>query len=295
MATSGHRRAAPIARTRRRSTLTRTLIPGLGLAAVLGSAVAVVVQDDPVTTRVDAVAAAEQLPTGVDTLVVADPPTRVSRSAERAPLPNESAMQADVTGTLFAVKDLSIFADSDRESAKLASVKKGDKVDVTGETKDGWTQVIHKNRPRWVVSKSVAEQMPKPKPPPPPPEPTLSAAPCAAGSGIESGLQPDTIKVYRAVCAAFPEVTTYGGPGGAGEHATGQALDIMISSDTGTEIADFLMKHRAELGVEYLIWRQRIWRPATSGAWRPMSDRGSPTANHFDHVHVTTYGASATG
>lgn len=265
---------------------------------MLGSAVAVVVQDDPVSARVDAVAAAEQLPADVETLVVADPPTRVSRSAERAPLPNESG-QADIAGTLFAVKDLSIFADSDRESAKLASVKKGDTVDVTGETKDGWTQVIHKDLPRWVVSKSVAEKMPEPpkapKPPPPPPEPTLSAAPCAAGSGPESGLQPDTVKVYRAVCAEFPEVTSYGGVANRGEHATGQALDIMISSDTGTAIANFLMENRSELGVEYLIWRQQIWRPATSGAWRPMSDRGSPTANHYDHVHVTTYGASATG
>ena len=292
MATSGHRRAAPIARKRRRSTLTRTLIPGLGLAAVLGSAVAVVVHDDPAASRADAVAAAEQLPADVETLVVADPPTRVSRSAERVPLPDESAVQADISGTLFAVKDLTIFANSDRESAKLATVEKGDTVDVTGETKDGWTQVIHKDLPRWVVTTSVAKQMPKP---PPPPEPTLSDAPCAAGAGPESGLQPDTIKVYRAVCAEFPEVTTYGGTGGGGEHATGQALDIMISSDTGTALAEFLMKNRAELGIEYLIWRQQIWRPATSSAWRPMSDRGSPTANHFDHVHVTTYGTSATG
>lgn len=255
-----------------------------------------VVQDDPVTTRVDAVAAAEQLPADVETLVVADPPTEVSRSAERAPLPNETAAEAKISGTLFAIKDLSIYSDSDRESAELASVKKGDKVDVTGETKGGWTQVIHKNVPRWVISKSVATEMPKPKPPPPPPEPELSTAPCAAGSGPEAGLRPDTVKVYRAVCAKFPQVTAYGGSrGGGGEHGTGQALDIMISSDVGTEIADFLMENRAELGVEYLIWRQRIWRPATSNSWRPMSDRGSATANHMDHVHVTTYGASATG
>lgn len=250
------------------------------------------------TTRVDTVAAAERLPADVETLVVADPPTQVSRSAERPPLTDEAAVQADVTGTLFVVKDLTIYADSGADSAELSSVKKGDTVDVTGETKDGWTQVIHKNLPRWVVSKSVATEMPKPKPKPkpaPPPEPAISASPCAAGSGPESGLQPDTVKVYRAVCAKFPEVTNYGGVAGRGEHATGQALDIMISSETGTAIANYLMANRAELGIEYLIWRQQIWRPATSPSWRPMSDRGSPTANHMDHVHVTTYGASATG
>lgn len=251
-----------------------------------------VVQDDPATSRADAVAVAEQLPADVETLVVADPPTRVSRSAERPPLTDETAVQADITGTLFAVNDLSVFADSDRASAKLASVKKGDTVDVTGETKGGWTQVIHKDLPRWVVTKSVAKEMPKPKPPP---EPVISEATCGLGSGPESGLQPDTVKVYRAVCAKFPEVTSYGGVAGRGEHATGQALDIMISSETGTAIANYLMENRAELGIEYLIWRQQIWRPATSPSWRPMSDRGSPTANHMDHVHVTTYGASATG
>ena len=55
----------------------------------------------------------------------------------------------------------------------------------------------------------------------------------------------------------------------------------------------FLMENRAKLGIEYIIYRQRIWRPATSPGWRGMSDRGGVTANHMDHVHVTTYGNAA--
>ena len=37
----------------------------------------------------------------------------------------------------------------------------------------------------------------------------------------------------------------------------------------------------------YIIYRQRIWdvRMASSG-WVPMEDRGSITANHYDHVHI---------
>ena len=54
------------------------------------------------------------------------------------------------------------------------------------------------------------------------------------------------------------------------------------------KIAAFLQKNASELGIEYLIWKQRIWRPATSNSWRGMSDRGSPTANHMDHVHANT-------
>ena len=37
--------------------------------------------------------------------------------------------------------------------------------------------------------------------------------------------------------------------------------------------------------MKYVIWRQRYWEPG--GSWEPMEDRGSPTANHMDHVHVT--------
>jgi len=36
--------------------------------------------------------------------------------------------------------------------------------------------------------------------------------------------------------------------------------------------------------------RQRIWdvRMASSG-WVPMADRGSITANHYDHVHISVF------
>jgi hypothetical protein len=108
-------------------------------------------------------------------------------------------------------------------------------------------------------------------------------------------LQPDTVRVYRAVCARFPEVRSYGGVrGGGGDHGTGRALDIMVDPATGDRIAAFLQENRAELGIHYLIWQQRIWRPSTSGSWRGMSDRGSPTANHMDHVHASTFGNSGT-
>ncbi|MEP7157788.1 MAG: SH3 domain-containing protein, partial [Chloroflexota bacterium] len=37
-------------------------------------------------------------------------------------------------------------------------------------------------------------------------------------------------------------------------------------------------------------WSQRIWSvQRSSEGWRPMADRGSTTANHYDHVHVSVY------
>jgi hypothetical protein len=216
------------------------------------------------------------------------PPT-VSRSAERAPLPDTAAVEDTIKGMRFALKKLQIHADASSSSPVLASVAKGETVDITGVTQDGWTQIVHKDASRWVESSLVAKKMPVIVKP-------LGTSPCPAGKGSESGLQPDTVKVFRAVCAKFPSIATYGGIAGRGEHATGHSLDIMVGvgNPIGDEVAAFLQDHRADLGIEYLIWKQRIWRPATSSGWRGMENRGGATANHMDHVHVTTYGSSAT-
>ncbi len=243
--------------------------------AIVTAGAAVAINDDiptvPSTSHQDLITAS-----------MAQEPVTVSRSADRAPLPNEAAADELVKGQRYAQVPLEIRAAADKSSPVLATLDAGDKVDVTGITSGDWAQVMHNGLPRWVVAKSIAKDMP------------LGTAPCASGSASERGLRPDTIKVHRAVCMLFPSVTRYGGLAGRGEHATGQALDIMVgSSAIGNEIAAFLQKHRAELGIEYLIWRQRIWRPSTSGAWRGMSDRGGATANHMDHVHVTTYGNAA--
>lgn len=115
-----------------------------------------------------------------------------------------------------------------------------------------------------------------------------SAPPCSVSSSIESGLLPSAVNGYRAVCARFPEVKVFGGrrPGTGSDHNTGEAVDIMISGSTGDRIADYLIKNHSALNVKYVIWKQRIWMPST-GSWKSMEDRGSATANHFDHVHAS--------
>lgn len=279
MADSRHKHAAPKERTRR-AFPTRVIAPAVGVLAIGGVIAGVVAQgagsiDTTSPVRKDQFAAASVMS---GTL-----PSKVSRSAERPPLPNVADVEDQIAGLRYAVTDLDIQASAKKSSPVLAKVASGDTVDITGKNKGDWAEIMHKGLPRWVKASGLAKEMP------------LGTSPCASGSASESGLQPDTIKVHRAVCAKFPSIVRYGGTAGRGEHATGQALDIMISSDLGNEVAAFLQEHRAELGIEYLIWRQRIWRPATSPNWRGMSSRGSATANHMDHVHVTTYGNSATG
>lgn len=114
-----------------------------------------------------------------------------------------------------------------------------------------------------------------------------SAPPCSVSSSIESGLLPNAVNGYRAVCAKFPEVKTFGGrrPGTGSDHNTGEAVDIMITGATGDRIADYLIQNQGSLNVKYVIWKQRIWMPGQG--WKGMDDRGDATANHFDHVHAS--------
>ncbi|MFE1085563.1 ligand-binding protein SH3 [Brevibacterium sediminis] len=114
-----------------------------------------------------------------------------------------------------------------------------------------------------------------------------SAPPCSVSSSIESGLLPNAVNGYRAVCAKFPEVKTFGGrrPGTGSDHNTGEAVDIMITGSTGDRIAEYLIQNQSALNVKYVIWKQRIWMPGQG--WKGMEDRGDATANHFDHVHAS--------
>ena len=89
-------------------------------------------------------------------------------------------------------------------------------------------------------------------------------------------------------------------PESSGEHPLGRACDFMLSSggvlpsaanvQRGYDIAGWAQANAARLGIMYIIYRQRIWdiRMASSG-WVPMEDRGSITANHFDHVHISVF------
>jgi hypothetical protein len=97
----------------------------------------------------------------------------------------------------------------------------------------------------------------------------------------------------------FPSIGCYR-PGSDGEHPLGRACDFMLDSggvmpdassiQRGYDIAAWAQANASRLGIMYIIYRQRIWdvRMASSG-WVPMEDRGSITANHYDHVHISVF------
>lgn len=70
-----------------------------------------------------------------------------------------------------------------------------------------------------------------------------------------------------------------------GEHSTGRALDVMTSDKAkGDAVKDFAVDNASAIDLKWAIWQQKLWYPG--GSSQKMDDRGSPTQNHMDHVHI---------
>lgn len=212
----------------------------------------------------------------------ADRSVPVSRDAERKAV--KKPVKPKVVARRWTTADLDL-----RIAPKQAAPAKGEldaltKVAVTGVHVNGFAQVIVKQHVYWVTNDYLAIKKPTSSANLP-----IAGKPCPGTSGVESGLTSAAIRVYRAVCNNFPQITSYGGYDPHGEHSSGRAIDIMTSDVTlGNAIAEFLRANASELGLYNIIWRQQIFTVERGGeGWRPMSSRGSATANHYDHVHVS--------
>jgi hypothetical protein len=125
--------------------------------------------------------------------------------------------------------------------------------------------------------------------------PAATGAPdCGLDTGRLGPVQPHVRTAAEILGCAFGKPTVLGiaGRGGPSDHPKGRALDFLVDRPTGDALAACAVRNREALGVSYVIWRQRI---DTGGGFRPMEDRGSPTANHFDHVHVSFDPSAGTG
>jgi hypothetical protein len=202
--------------------------------------------------------------------------------SRQATLAATRAAIRNATKHLWTAAELNLWASTDPKAKLLGTVDGGKKVLVTGRRADGRAEIVVKGQARWVTALYLSADKPLAA------AGGISMAPCPDGS-VENGLTSGAVRVYRTVCHAFPQVTTYGGWDAHGEHSSGRALDIMVSdSGLGQAIADFLVAHAAELNLFDVLWQQHIWTPVrASEGWRAMSDRGSATANHYDHVHVS--------
>ena len=244
--------------------------------------------------------------TATSTTPSAAPKPKASPTAKhlkkQAPIPTPTAAKTraaqdlnaapKISGTKYTTTDVNLWS-LPLTGILLDVLPKGTKVSVTGKTDGIWAEVVSDGKSRWVKAQYLSATKPVAAV-----AGAISQAVCKSGSAVEDGLTQDAIRVHRAICAKFPDITSYGGlrSGDSGsEHSTGHALDIMVSGSEGQEVADWLHANYKKLGVSQLIWQQHIWTvQRSSEGWRAMEDRGGVTANHYDHVHVSVYGNSGT-
>jgi hypothetical protein len=207
---------------------------------------------------------------------------QLERRAERA------ATERAVTNAeqrMWTTTVLNLWSDETAKATQLGVIESGKRVLVTGRTAADRVEIVLDGKSHWVTAGYLAEEKPVAA------AAGLSMEPCPDGS-VESGLTQDAVAVYRAVCNAFPQITSYGGWDDHGEHSSGRAIDIMTSDQAlGDQISAFLLEHASELNLYDVIWWGQIWTSERSAeGWRAYGDHGSATANHFDHVHVATNG-----
>lgn len=195
------------------------------------------------------------------------------------------------------------------ESRTTAAADRRSSVQRPSPTKRS-TQTTTQSATRASVTRSSVRPSPTPRVPAVKPSPTSTAASSpsptpkapvitnvatrftfsSVGDRANGGLKTKAVTGVMAIAAGIgfngtvlgyrPSATDPDG------HPVGLAADFMVYSDTalGNRVAEYILAHKASLGVKYIIWRQRY---NDGSGWRTMPSRGTPTANHMDHVHVT--------
>ena len=213
-----------------------------------------------------------------------------------------------VTGVRYATTALDIRTASGSSSRTVGEVATGTALSITGVTANGRSQIVHQGQTRWVTSKWLSANKPSATKPAAskkaksgktstPSSPGNWNKLMAGGSEGLSGLRPSAKGIVNNVLQNFSQITTIYGvrphdpyP----DHPSGHAIDLMLpnyksNEALGWKMAKYYQAHASELGVSYIIFHQQIWSVARdSEGWRHMEDRGGDTANHMDHVHITT-------
>lgn len=213
-----------------------------------------------------------------------------------------------VTGVRYATTALDIRTASGSSSRTVGEVATGTALSITGITANGRSQIVYQGQTRWVTSKWLSANKPGTTKPAAskktksgktstPNSPGNWNKLMAGGSEGLSGLRPSAKGIVNNVLQNFPQINTIYGvrphdpyP----DHPSGHAIDLMLpnyksNEALGWKMAKYYQAHASELGVSYIIFHQQIWSVARgSEGWRHMEDRGGDTANHMDHVHITT-------
>ena len=200
-------------------------------------------------------------------------------------------------------------------AAKLGTVSEGDKVAILDKTANGFRQIKFGSTVGYVLDSKLGNKAPVKKEAPKteaaaPKESTkesTTAAPAKESASKKQaaapqetnlpapgksvlGLKPRAMVVYNAVTArwSFAAIGGYRATNNRSNHGSGGAIDFMTYKDSakGWAVAKYVAANADAFKVDHIIFEQKIWTPYKP-YWRPMADRGSITANHYDHVHVS--------
>lgn len=254
-------------------------------AVAVGSGGPAAALDSSAIADVSLTEAAEVAAPVVRTLTVEELAAPAGAMSAKKPKQPKKASAALLSLTrLYTTGSLNVRADADVEAKLLGRVDLGSRVSATAQIEGKYRMIEYDGGFGWVLANELSDAAP-----------VVAAgttmARCSRGSAVEGKLRKDTIHIYRSVCALFPGVNSYGGwrAGGREFHKNGRALDIMLTpraeSALGWRIAKYLVAHAKDFNIDHIIFEQKIWTPR-SPHWRGMANRGSTTANHYDHVHV---------
>ncbi len=213
--------------------------------------------------------------------------TAETKATEDARLKQEADAKAKAAKEAKAAADAKLKQETEAKAAKEAEAKKAAELKAKQEAEaKAAKEAEAKKAAEAKQTTTVAGGLPE-----------VTAAELA--DPAMNGLTPHTKKMKVALAKKFG-ITSFslfraGDDDGTGHgHNSGMAVDFMVpvSSAQGDQLAEYLTKHMDELGVYYIIWKQKyymaqnnIYGPANT--WNIMPDRGGVTANHYDHVHVS--------
>ena len=286
MADNSHKRETNARRFPQIRPRAVTVAAPLALMATLSAVSLGVLASDPVVDTVVARTATNDVLLERDATPVTRSTSRFSALDTEVKIPNAMSKAAirkaikKADTRLWTTDELNVWDEPGGKAEKLGELEPGKKILVTGREMWGRSEIVLANKSRWVTSGYLSDEKP----------PTLGGA-CTNGTAVAGGVSSSIVAIHRAVCANFPEISVYGTlRGGGGDHGSGRAVDIMVSGARGWEIANFVRDNYVALGVSYVIYSQNIWSVERGGeGWRGMSSRGSATANHYDHVHVSVF------
>ena len=190
-----------------------------------------------------------------------------------------------ITGTRYATTTLDVRSTYADRYTLIAEVPRGTKLRITGVVRNGRMQIVYANAARWVTARYLSKTRPAGIP--------------TSWQTVERGLQPNAVRVHRAARSRFPSISTYYGVRRdiTPDHPAGRALDVMIprykttsGRNLGSAVANWARANARSQRIRYVIWDQKIWNiERDREGWRHMASRGSDSANHRDHVHITVY------